>query len=140
MVITWCYGARIYANNVMPYLLYLEIVERTSSFPHSLKQKKITRSTILDLVYFSGTFLLQQKRNNNLYNMFLFFTLCFTFTVSKICHLIHLYYNLWKETLLICLVKHFKAFSNLLSSSVVTVIGSLAFPSPFAVDANTKML
>ena len=32
------------------------------------------------------------------------------------------------------------SFNNLLSSSVVTMIGSLAFPSPFTVDAKTKML
>ena len=38
------------------------------------------------------------------------------------------------------IVKYRKDCGNLLSSSVVTMIGSLAFPSPFTVDANTKML
>ena len=38
------------------------------------------------------------------------------------------------------IAKHHKFFNDLLSWSVVTMIGALAFPSPFIVDANTKML
>ena len=34
----------------------------------------------------------------------------------------------------------FDAIRNLLSSSVVTIIGLLAFPFPFTVDAETQML
>ena len=33
-----------------------------------------------------------------------------------------------------------KTTINLLSSSVITIIGSLTFPSPFKVEANTVML
>ena len=88
----------------------------------------------------SATFLLPQKRNNELYKICSSILFASTNIASKDFQLIRLYYNLWKDTLLICIVNHFEAFTNLLSSSVVTVIGSLAFPSPFTVDANTKML